>query len=514
LMQPLFDAYVMVDWSASAAPKRGADSVWIASIERHSTHLGEPLLVNPETRDQALAWLTDRLNQLVAHGRSALVGFDFAFGFPRGFARRLNADPPDWRGVWQELARRIVDQPDNSNNRFKVASDINRGISGRAMPFWGCPKGAGSATLTRAKDPAIVSDLPPFRLTDRIAGAQSVWKLAYPGSVGSQTLLGIAALERFRRHPALARSIHVWPFEALPFDDSRPANKGVLVFAEIYPSMLPVKTPPDRVRDAVQIETLARHFQQLDAAGELAPLFDVPGQLEREDAVAVATEEGWILGIQADTVKRPRRSPAFYYLRDPEAIYRRSFSLVREAVNLSRLPSDLCPVIERLVHACGDPSIVPDIAYSADVAHRARQALASGRTVLADCEMVRAGIIRRLLPAANPVLCTLADVAEDSTRGTTRSSAAVDLWRPYIDGAVVAIGNAPTALFRLLELIDGEDVRPAAILGFPVGFVGATEAKDALIAHAAGVPFLTLRGRRGGSALAAAAVNALAGPVS
>ncbi len=143
-----------------------------------------------------------------------------------------------------------------------------------------------------------------------------------------------------------------------------------------------------------------------------------------------------------------------------------------------------------------------------------REALCGGASILVDTEMVAAGIIRRLLPAANPVRCTLkkSGVAKRAERyGTTRSAAAVDAWAPWLAGAVVAIGNAPTALFRLLELLDGGAPRPAVILGFPVGFVGAAESKDALIAHAAGIPYITLRGRRGGSAFAAAAVNALAG---
>jgi precorrin-8X/cobalt-precorrin-8 methylmutase len=181
------------------------------------------------------------------------------------------------------------------------------------------------------------------------------------------------------------------------------------------------------------------------------------------------------------------------------------------------LPLDVAEVAVRLIHACGMPEIVGDLAYTDDVAARAREALQEGAPVLADCEMVRVGITRKRLPLNNDVVCTLnSDVVPDMARqqGTTRSAAAVDLWRPRLHGSVVAIGNAPTALFRLLELMQEEAARPAAIFAFPVGFVGAAESKEALIAMHDAAPYLTLRGRRGGSAMASAAVNALGSDVS
>ncbi len=202
------------------------------------------------------------------------------------------------------------------------------------------------------------------------------------------------------------------------------------------------------------------------------------------------------------------------YLRDPEEIYRRSFATVRAEADLDGLPSGVAGIALRLVHACGMPDIVADLAWGGDVAASGRAALAAGAPVLVDANMVGEGIIRARLPAANAVLCTLGESCvpgRAAEAGTTRSAAAVELWAPHLDGAVVAIGNAPTALFRLLELIAGGAPRPAAILGFPVGFVGAAESKEALIEQHGGVPYLTLRGRRGGSALAAAAVNALCG---
>ncbi len=200
------------------------------------------------------------------------------------------------------------------------------------------------------------------------------------------------------------------------------------------------------------------------------------------------------------------------YEKSPSAIYAQSFATVRAEADFSCLPHDLHPVAIRLIHACGMVDIVNDLAFSADVHAAAMSAISSGAPILCDVEMVGAGIIRRYL-SGNEVIVTLNDprtagLAE--TLGTTRSAAAVELWRDHIEGAVVAIGNAPTALFHLLERLDEGWPKPAAILGFPVGFVGAAESKAELAANPRGVPFLTLQGRRGGSAMASAAVNAMA----
>ena len=201
------------------------------------------------------------------------------------------------------------------------------------------------------------------------------------------------------------------------------------------------------------------------------------------------------------------------YLKDPDAIYRRSFSAIREETDLENIPPSLQPLAIRLIHACGMPDIIDDLAFAQDAADRGREALLAGRPILTDATMVAAGITMRHLSSNNAVVCTLNDErtpALAESLGTTRSAAAVDLWRPHLEGAIVAIGNAPTALFRLLELLDEGAPHPAVILGFPVGFVGALESKQALIEYASAPPFIALRGRRGGSALAAAAVNALA----
>jgi precorrin isomerase len=201
------------------------------------------------------------------------------------------------------------------------------------------------------------------------------------------------------------------------------------------------------------------------------------------------------------------------YIRNGDEIYRRSFATIRAEAPLHILPADLAHVAVRLIHACGMTDIVHDLEASPDAVGAGRTALEAGAPILCDARMVAEGITRRRLPADNAVLCTLQhpDVPVLAARvGNTRSAAALELWLPHLAGAVVAIGNAPTALFRLLELLDEGAPKPAVILGLPVGFVGAAESKVALATHSRGVPFLTLHGRRGGSAIAAAAVNALA----
>ncbi|MFF1922677.1 precorrin-8X methylmutase [Streptomyces sp. NPDC058221] len=201
------------------------------------------------------------------------------------------------------------------------------------------------------------------------------------------------------------------------------------------------------------------------------------------------------------------------YEKDGPAIYRQSFATIRAETDLSGLPADVSQVAVRMIHACGMVDLVHDLGFTPDVVGRARAALRAGAPVLCDVSMVASGITRRRLPADNEVVCTLSDPAVPALAaelGTTRSAAALELWRDRLDGAVVAVGNAPTALFRLLEMIEEGAPRPAAVIGVPVGFVGAVESKDALAAHPSGLEHLIVRGRRGGSAIAAAAVNAIA----
>ena len=203
--------------------------------------------------------------------------------------------------------------------------------------------------------------------------------------------------------------------------------------------------------------------------------------------------------------------PEFDYVRDGAEIYRRSFAMIRAEADLGRFPADVARVVVRMIHSCGMTDLPADVGYSGGVVQAARAALLAGAPVLCDAQMVASGITRKRLPAGNDIVCTLGDpdVPELARRlGTTRSAAALDLWGPRLGGSVVAIGNAPTALFRLLELLSAGAPRPAAVLGIPVGFVGAAESKLALAES--GLDYLVVHGRRGGSAMTVAAVNAIA----
>lgn len=516
----LFNAYVMVDWSAAAVPSRGADSIWFAVREGRENGREQLQLFNPPTRLAASRQLIELLGELVARDRTVLVGFDFAFGYPAGFARRLCGEGADWCAIWSTIAALVRDTEDNANNRFEVAAVLNERVSGFAFPFWGCPAGAAGPLLSTRKPAISDRGLAEFRLCDLAGGAtHPVWKLAYPGCVGSQTLLGIAHLHALRHHPKLGEVARVWPFETGLRSLGQPAAESwQVLFAEIYPSIFDSRGVAHAVKDARQVQAAVDQLSRLDAGGRLAALFAGPDTLTPEQRRPVETEEAWILGVETASARRPapplRTAATYEYIRDPDEIYRRSFAAVREEASLSALPADIEPLAARLIHAAADRSIAADLAWTEGAVAAGRRALAAGSAIFVDAQMVAAGITRGQLSASNTVVCTLAEpgvVEVACACRTTRSAAAVDRWKDRLEGAVVAIGNAPTALFRLLELLDAGEPQPAVVLGFPVGFVGATEAKEALIAHPSRVPYVTLRGRRGGSALAAAAVNALAG---
>jgi precorrin-8X/cobalt-precorrin-8 methylmutase len=505
----------------------------------------ERLIENPPTRHGAKKLLGEILSQATVRGERVLLGFDFPFGYPTGFAQRLGlAAAPPWRVVWDEIAARVTDRENNQNDRFKVAAEFNRRISNGAFPFWGCPVGFVDAHLgPRHHNRHAVDGLAEKRLIDCwMTGAQPCWKLAYTGSVGSQVLTGLPVVRALRDDPRWAGGARIWPFETglrLP-DDAR------IVFAEVWPSWWKARAELGPPNDKAQVRTVAAIFAAADCAGELSGWFAGDPSLSEDQRRIVESEEAWTLGVVAP--RRPPKTPSpparrgeraaartvasgphpanapaaatlsrdagegHSYLRDPTAIYRRSFALIRAEADLGCFPQSLRPLALRLAHAAGDLSILDDLVWSRGAVAVGRRALADGATILVDGHMAVAGIARDRLPAHNSVVCTLDDPAARDlaqARRTTRSAAAVELWRPYLAGAVVAIGNAPTALFRLLEMLAAGADRPALILGFPVGFVGASEAKEALIGFT-GLRYIALRGRRGGSAIAAAAVNALA----
>ncbi len=444
-----------------------------------------------------------------------MLGFDFNFGFPQGFAAQLTDGKADWRSLWRRLHRLVEDRTDNGNDRFALAGRLNDQVSVRAFPFWGCPAAAAGPTLTQTKPEGFADEtLSEFRLVERrVPGVQSVWKLYTPGAVGSQTLLGIPRVLELHDHPWLLGHVRVWPFETGLARLEHPVPGGI-VAAEVYPSLIDADPAP--VKDAGQVSALVRHFARLDEADRLADLFAGDPGLSAADRRVVETEEGWILGVTAGRrAEKPSPLICGAILRDPAEIYRQSFAIIRREADLSRFSGPMEALAVRVVHACGMPEVAAELAFRPGAAEAGCRALAAGKPILVDAQMVAHGIIRRRLPAGNPVLCLLDDDRVEALAeagATTRSAAAVRLWREHLAGAVVAIGNAPTALFELLAMIAEGAPPPALILGFPVGFVGAAESKEALIASA--LPYVALPGRRGGSAMAAAAVNALAGTLS
>jgi len=510
----LFDCYVMVDWSAAAVPRLGRDSIWVAALRRHRGKAETVLLENLETRADAKAVLRGLLIASLARGERTLLGFDFPFAYPAGLAARLGLGGEPWRAIWDTIAGLVEDGPDNRNNRFAAGAELNRRLTGEAFPFWGCPKSHASACLQpkhhRRHD---AREFPERRLVEaRMRGPQPGWKLAGAGSAGGQALTGIPVLRALRDDPALREKLRVWPFEtglAAP----RPSRHARAVMAEIYPSLVPAPTRAGEVKDSAQVRHLAQHFASLDGKGALAPLLAGDPALGPGERAQVEREEGWVLGVAGGLARRAADRPRYRYLRNPEAIYRRSFALIRREVDLSRFPADLRPLALRLVHAAGEPELAAGLRWSEGAIAAGRTALARGAPLLVDAEMVKAGIMRERLPRRTRVRCMLGDrrvPALARKLGTTRSAAAAELWRRDLEGAVVVIGNAPTALFHLLEMIAAGAPKPALVLGFPVGFVGAAEAKEALAENPFGLPYVTLAGRRGGSALAAAAANALA----
>jgi precorrin-8X/cobalt-precorrin-8 methylmutase len=299
-MARLFDAYVMVDWSAASRPKRGRDSIWFAVLyhDAHDTAgLQLEALKNPRTRQEATDALGDRLASLLNEGKRVLAGFDFPFGFPAGTAARLGFSGLAWRHTWQALSDGLEDAPDNRNNRFDLAERLNERLGGEAFPFWGNVREESRPfLLRRGRRPHTSDDLGERRLCDeRLRSTQPVWKLAGAGAAGSQALTGIPRVWQLRRDPRLALAAHLWPFETGLRFDPRPQ----LVIAEIYPSLVPVGAQPRLPKDAAQVEATARHFAALDGTGELEAYFAGGAALGAEDRRRIEQEEGWILGALA-----------------------------------------------------------------------------------------------------------------------------------------------------------------------------------------------------------------------
>ena len=305
-MARLFNAYVMVDWSAAQAPKTGKDSIWIGVSKRDIRFRPTFEAHNPATRQAAEALLREVMADLRRRQDRALVGFDFPLGYPRGTAAALKLKTDEATGpqaaMWRYLASHVVDKADNTNNRFSIAARMNRLITDEARPFWGAPARDAQRWLSATKPAAVEGDLPALRFTEERtqgrgkAGAKSVWQLMGAGSVGGQALMGVPAAARLAQ--ALDGRAVVWPFETgwrAPSPAELDGKEALLV--EIYPALTPARPEPGEVLDRAQVRTLCEHFADLDSSGKLAAALSAPKDADPALVEAVEREEGWILGV-------------------------------------------------------------------------------------------------------------------------------------------------------------------------------------------------------------------------
>jgi precorrin-8X/cobalt-precorrin-8 methylmutase len=308
---PLFDSYLMVDWSAANTPRRGRDSIWLCHLARRGGVLEASTPENIATRQAAHERMRAILADECEHDRSALVGCDFPFSYASGLAGRLGLSGPAWRAVWDEIASHLKDGPDNANNRFAVAARLNARISGGAFPFWGCPPSKVGTCLAMTHHRRHEAEgLAERRLSDaRLRRLQPGWKLAGIGSAGGQALTGIPIVRRLRDDPLLAGRVQIWPFETGLRRLRRRAKGGRVTFAEVYPSIIAAEPRPGEIKDAAQVRTIARHFADLDGHGKLAGIFAGDPNLTADQRAVVEREEGWVLGIVGEIVSR-RKSDA------------------------------------------------------------------------------------------------------------------------------------------------------------------------------------------------------------
>ncbi|HET9231218.1 MAG TPA: cobalamin biosynthesis protein CbiG [Vitreimonas sp.] len=289
----LFQAYVMVDWSAAAKPATGPDSIWVGVLKRNVRFQMAFEAHNPSTRTDAETLLNTVLDDLKRKRERALIGFDFPLALPRGTAAALKLEGEPWRALLDFVAREMKDKPNNANNRFQVGAKMNRLMTGEAFPFWGAPERDAQATLsTKRPREHAPADLPEFRLAEQaIKGPTPIWKLYYQGSVGGQALTGLPVVKRLRDK----RALKLWPFET-GWRALAPADlEGVdAVIAEIYPSMFGTKPTGREVKDEAQVRGACERFNALDEKGQLAPLFGPAKDDARREVVE--REEGWILG--------------------------------------------------------------------------------------------------------------------------------------------------------------------------------------------------------------------------
>ena len=298
-MARLFNAYVIVDWSAASKPTTGSDSIWVGVLKRDVRFRMAFESHNPPTRAAAETLIAGILDDRAKRSERTLLGVDFNLGFPRGLAvaLKLPEETPPWLAVWNQIDRMVKDKADNTNNRFGVGSEINRRITGGPFPFWGVPPKDALTTLQPKKQRAHgPGDIPEFRHAELAAkGSSPVWKLYYQGSVGGQAILGIPVVRRLKL--ARGEAFKVWPFETgwKALTEADLAGVDVLA-AEVYPSLLDPKPLPGEAKDLAQVRAVAEHFAKQDEAGKLGAMFGPAKDTAADVVVDAEREEGWILG--------------------------------------------------------------------------------------------------------------------------------------------------------------------------------------------------------------------------
>ena len=293
-MPRLFDAYVIVRWSAASKAAAGADSVLIGLVRRDVRFRNTYSSQSAATRAEGEKKLQAILEDLAKRGETVLLGLDFPLGLPRGLAAGLKLAGEPWQAVWNQLDRMVKDKPDNTNNRFGVGAEINRRLTGGPFPFWGCPPRDALTTLqpkrTREHE---AGDLPEMRLAEtRVKGAPSIWKLYYNGSIGGQAILGVPMVKRLKAR--YGEELKAWPFETGfgPLDLS-----GVrIVAAEVFTAGAETKPAAGESKDQTEIRAYAEQIAKLDEASRLAPLFAAPKDIPEAEVEIARSEEGWILG--------------------------------------------------------------------------------------------------------------------------------------------------------------------------------------------------------------------------
>lgn len=303
-MAALFDAYIMVDWSAATKPALGANSIWIGILAKDARLKLQYRGVNIETRLKARAFIEDMVAKLTKRGDRVLIGFDFALGYPAGTAAALGLDTSTqrpWQTIYAHLASKLKDREDNSNARYAIAAGLNYAISKRAFPFWGVPARDEVSTLGTTKPDYDGEELPEFRLCEnylrekKLGQPKSVWQLAYVGSVGSQTLTGLPHVYALRQGWETSR---IWPFEFGEEALTPESLEGIdVVMAEIYPALVKSKPGKGEVADEAQVREIARHYADLDEKGVLGASFSTGKSLYPEQIRHITEEEGWILGV-------------------------------------------------------------------------------------------------------------------------------------------------------------------------------------------------------------------------